>query len=86
MKQGRKQKTSDVKEKRLPIKKTKQTTFIVSFIKILYGFLGFLEKVKQKEGKFIVQKQDNQQLVYEQKHKKTGRIDLKKYRKRHEKH
>ena len=37
-----------------PYQKTKQTPFIVSFIMILGGFLGFLEKIKQKEGNFIV--------------------------------
>lgn len=50
-------KNSNVKEIRLPIKKTKQTLFIVSFIMILYGFLWILNKNKQKEGNFIVQKQ-----------------------------
>ena len=50
-------KTSDVKEIMTPYQKTKQTLFIVSFIMILYGFLWILNKNKQKEGNFIVQKQ-----------------------------
>ena len=47
-------KNSDVKEKMTPYQKTKQTTFIVSFIMILGGFLWILEKNKQNMVNFIV--------------------------------
>ena len=47
-------KTSDVKEMMTPYQKTKQTTFIVSFIMILASFLWILEKNKQNASNFIV--------------------------------
>ena len=54
-KQRRKQKKqATLKKWCLPYKKTKQTPFIVSFIMISDGFLGFLKKNKQKEDNFIV--------------------------------